>query len=310
MRAVFLNEGKVEVRDIEELSGDGIKVHVKSAGICGSDLHMRELKFPMECASGHEVAGVLDNGTPVVVEPLIPCGACDYCQTGNYHLCPMVGTLGITINGGMADEVIVPERCLVSLPSNVNVKDACLIEPVAVAIHGIRKANPDGNERAAVIGGGAIGLCAVAAAKPVCAEVGLAARYPHQIETGNRLGAKEIDGLYDIVLECAGTESAVNQAMDICKPAGKIVMLGTFWDGGIVFPQLAAMLREIQVINSYTYAEIDGKRDFDVAAELLAENPDLADTLITHRFPLEEAEQAFAVAADRKSGAIKVVLEP
>ncbi len=66
MRAVYLNEGKVEVRDMGELKGEGIKVRVKSAGICGSDLHMHELKFPMECASGHEAAGVLEDGTPVV----------------------------------------------------------------------------------------------------------------------------------------------------------------------------------------------------------------------------------------------------
>ena len=309
MRAVYYQEGKVELREMRELPDEGKKVHVRSAGICGSDLHILKMKWPMPCVAGHEIAGVLDDGTPVAVEPLIPCGECEYCRGGDYNLCKLVITLGIGRNGGMADEVIVPERSLVYLPSNVDVKDACLIEPLAVAVHGMRKAGVSAKERVAVIGGGAIGLSAVAVAASSYAEVGLSARYRHQIETGSLIGAREIDGLYDLVVECAGTESAVNQAVKLCRPNGKILMLGTHWEG-VSFPQLAAMLKELTVVNSYTYAASSSGRDFDIAAALLSRNPQVARALITHRFPLAEVKQAFMAAGDRKAGAIKVILEP
>ncbi len=309
MRAVYFDDGKIEVREIDKLNEEGKRVFVKSAGICGSDLHMLEMNFPGSFIAGHEIAGILDDGTPVAVEPAIPCGECEYCKSGQYNLCPKLIVLGIARNGGMADEVIVPERCLVYLPANVDVKDACFIEPLAVAVHGMRKAGIEAGQRVAVIGGGTIGLCAVAVARANHTEVGLSARYDHQKEIGRRLGAGEIEGQYDLVVECAGTDSAINQAMSLCKSGGKILLLGTYW-AGISFPQLTAMMKETTIINSYMYAESNGIRDFDVATALLSRNPDIAGALITHRFPLNEAVKAFSVACDRKSGAIKAVLEP
>ncbi len=309
MRAVYFADGKVELKEVEESRDKGKKVHIRSTGICGSDLHMLEKNLPIPFVIGHEIAGVLDDGTPVAVEPSIPCEKCEHCNAGEYNLCQLGSTLGISHNGGMADQVIVPERSLVYLPSNVDVKDAGLIEPIAVAVHGIRKAGVKKNQRVAVIGGGTIGLCAVAVAQPSCSEVGLYARYSHQMDAGNSLGANEIEGLYDTVVECAGTESAVNKAVNLCRPGGKIVMLGTYWEG-LSFPQLASMMKELTIINSYMYASSGPVRDFDIAATLFSQNPGITDALITHRFPLSEATQAFDVARDRKAGAIKVMLEP
>jgi len=311
MRAVYFDEGKVELREIQELPDKGKRVHVRSIGICGSDLHMLEMKVPINCVVGHEIAGVLDDGKPVAVEPMVPCDVCENCRAGDYNLCQLGSetVLGYGRNGGMADEVMVPERCLVYLPSNVKVKDACLIEPLAVAVHGMRKAGVIGNQRVAVVGGGTIGLSAVAVAKSSYAEVGLSARHPHQMAAGIRLGANKIDGLYDLVVECAGTESAVNQAVELCRPHGTLLMLGTYWQR-LSFPQLAVMMKEITVVNSYMYAASGAGRDFDIAAALLAHNPEIANALITHRFPLTEVAQAFSVARERKAGAIKVTLEP
>ncbi len=309
MRAVYFDDGKATLREIEALADEGVKVHVRSIGICGSDLHMLELKFPGSFVAGHEIAGMLDDGTPVAIEPIVPCGECEYCKTGRYNLCPNAMVLGIARNGGMADEVSVPRRCLVYLPSNVDVKYACLIEPLAVAVHGIRKAGLDAGRRVAVIGGGTIGLCAVAVARANHAEVGLAARYEHQMAIGQRFGAGKTEGQYDLVVECAGTDQAMKRALDLCRPGGRILVLGTYW-GGLTFPQLSAMLKEVSIINSYMYAERDGLRDFDIAASLLSRKPEIAGSLITHRFPLSEAEKAFATARDRKAGAIKVVMAP
>jgi threonine dehydrogenase-like Zn-dependent dehydrogenase len=271
---------------------------------------MLELKFPLKYIVGHEVAGLLDDGTSVAVEPISPCNECEHCRKGDYNLCrgATASLLGVGRDGCMADELRVPERCLLYLPTGVDVKDACLIEPLAVAVHGLRKAGLEAGQRFAVIGGGAIGLCAVAAAADGGAAVGLSARYEHQIAAGKRLGAVPVEGKYDLVAECTGSRDALKQAVELCRPGGRVLLLGVYWEG-ISLP-MTVMMKEITTVSSYMYSAGGGVRDFDVAAKILSRHPGIAATLITHRFPLAEVKQAFAVARDRKSGAIKVVLEP
>jgi threonine dehydrogenase-like Zn-dependent dehydrogenase len=209
----------------------------------------------------------------------------------------------------MAEEAILPERSLVYLPENVDVRDACLIEPLAVALHGLRKAGLAGGMRVAVVGGGAVGLCAVASAALACAEVGLVARYPHQADAGRRLGAKDVAGTYDLVVEAAGSGSAVSEAVALCRPNGRLLLLGTYWDG-LDFPHYAVAQKELTLFATMMYARSGARRDCDEAAALLAGNPEIARSLISHRFPLEQAPEAFEVARSRKGGSIKVVLEP
>jgi threonine dehydrogenase-like Zn-dependent dehydrogenase len=173
----------------------------------------------------------------------------------------------------------------------------------------MRRAGLEAGQRVAVVGGGAIGLCAVAVAKAGNATVGLSARYDHQTAAGKSLGAGEVEGSYDLVVECAGTEKAVNRAVKLCRPKGKVLILGTHWNG-LPLQQISVMMKEITIASSFMYAANGTVRDFDVAVALLARHPEIAKALITHRFPLAEAKQAFAVARDRKAGAIKVVMEP
>jgi threonine dehydrogenase-like Zn-dependent dehydrogenase len=311
MRAIRFVDGKVEVGEAPSPSREGVKVRVCSIGICGSEVHMLDHGFPIPVIPGHEIAGELDDGTPVGLEPLVPCGECAQCTTGDYNMCALGPgiVLGVGVDGGMADEVIVPARSLVHLPTNVDVRDACLIEPLAVALHGLRKAGLSGEMRIAVLGGGAIGLCVVASAVDACAEVGLIARYPHQVEAGERLGAIGTEGKYDLVIECSGSRGAVNEAVALCRTKGRLLLLGTYWDG-LDFPHYAVAQKELTITATMMYSISGVGRDCDLAAALLAKNPEVAKSLITHRFPLEEAPKAFDVARDRKAGSIKVVLEP
>ena len=311
MRAVRFVEGRVAVEEVPAASGEGVRVRVRSIGICGSELHMLDRRFPIAGIPGHEFAGELEDGTAVGVEPLAPCAKCEECARGAYNMCrlgPRI-VLGVGRDGGMADEVVIPERSLISLPANLDVKDACLIEPVAVALHGLGKAGLCGGMRVAVVGGGAVGLCAVAGAVFACAEVGLVARYPHQVKAGRRLGAEDVAGTYDLVVECAGSESAVDVAVGLCRPSGRLLLLGTYWDG-LNFPHYAVAQKDLTLFATMMYAMSGAWRDCDQAAALLAGNPEIARSLISHRFPLEEAPKAFEVARNRKAGSIKVVMEP
>ena len=312
MRAVRAENGAVRIDQVDPPRGDGVRVRVDSVGICGSDLHLvaGEMTSP-ETTLGHEIAGTTDDGTPVAIEPLDPCGSCEPCTTGQYNLCTKGAAmiLGIGLDGGMADEVLVPERSLVPLPTGLEVRHASLVEPLAVLVHALRRSEVQPGQRVAVVGGGAIGLCAVAVARARGCEVALVARHDAQREAGERLGATAVNGFYDVVVEAAGSESALAHAVELAKPGGYLSVPGIYW-GSVALPGLPLCLQQIDLCPATLYGRHAGGRDVDAAAALLAITPDLADTLITHRFPLDAAAEAFATAASREEGAIKVVLEP
>ncbi len=311
MKAVRSIEGRPTVVEVPEPAGDGIRVRVASAGICGSDLHM--LPMGLQATFGHEVAGLLPDGTPVAVEPIEPCRVCPACVDGNYQRCikgPAM-VFGVGRDGGMADECLVRPSALAPLPAGVAADVGCLVEPLAVAVHGVRRGGVTGGDRVAVIGGGSIGQMALVVAQSAGATVDVVARHDRQREAAHRLGAGEPHGDdYAVVIEAAGTASALSDAVDRCRPGGTVVLLGSYWDGAVELPGLSVTMKEISLVPASMYGRVGPSRDIDVAATILAARPELADAVITHRFPLDAASDAFAVAADRSAGAIKVVLEP
>jgi len=313
MKAVRCDHGKVHLQEVPRPQGEGVRVKVASVGICGSDLHLLTSGFPVTATLGHEIAGITANGTPVAIEPIVSCGTCDYCLRGDYNLCVLGSfqtTIGIGRDGGMAEELIVPERCLVPLPSGLAVADACLVEPLAVAIHGFILAGATSSDRIAIIGGGSIGQCAVAAARGITDDVTLIARHDGQKAAGERLGAKlGADGAYDFVVDCAGTSAALAEAVALCKPGATLLLLATYWEG-LTLPAFEVTTKQIRIVSSASYSRHGIYRDVDVAATLMAGNPAIAETIITHRLPLDAAEEAFAIAGNRAAGAIKVTLAP
>jgi threonine dehydrogenase-like Zn-dependent dehydrogenase len=311
MRAVRCTEGRVQLVDVPVPGGDGVRVAVRSAGICGSDLHMAAGGFPIPHTLGHEIAGQLADGTPVAVEPLAPCSRCEFCEAGQYNWCRRGSemVMGVGRDGGMAEEMVVPERCLVRLPSGIDVRDACLIEPMAVAICGLGRVGWSPRPRAAVVGGGTIGLCAVAACHAGGLSVALVARHEAQREAGRRLGATAADGEYELVVDAAGTERSLEQCVSLCRPGATLLLLATYWQG-LTLPNFAVTDKGLTILASSMYAQRGLVRDIDAAAAMLARWPEIARVVITHRLPLEAAAEGFATAARRDEGAIKVVLEP
>jgi threonine dehydrogenase-like Zn-dependent dehydrogenase len=311
MRAVRNTEDGIRVLDLPapEPTGDEVVVKVAASGICGSDLHLVEWG-PLPVTLGHEIGGWLDDGTPVAIEPVrYRCGECDSCQTGDTHLCRSAQTVGIGMDGGMADAVAVTPDCIVPLPEGLSVHDASLVEPVACAVRAMHRAGVESGQRVAVIGGGTLGIAAVAAAANLGCDVGVAARHPHQVAAAEAVGGHPIDGHYDVVVEAAGTGSALSEAVGLARVRGTVALLGTYW-GEITAKAMPIGLKELDVVGCLAYGEHGGHREVEDAATLLAAVPELAAALITHRFPLDDAAEAFRVASDRSAGAIKVTLEP
>jgi 2-desacetyl-2-hydroxyethyl bacteriochlorophyllide A dehydrogenase len=340
MHAAFCNEpGQLELREVDRptAANGHVVVKVRSCGICGSDLHFFHGRFPPPpVCPGHEIsgevtdvganAGDLRPGDRVAVEPLVVCRECAYCRTGDYQLCGDFRLIGTMLDGGFAQYLRVPAYALFHLPAGVDYEVGALTEPLAVAVHAARLANVRLGDRVLVLGAGTIGLLSVAAARAAGAsEVWVTARRPQQYAAAEALGAARIftgpdadtavSGAahaqpVDVVIETVGgTADTINDAIHLVRPAGTVAVLGVF----TTMPTcdaLSLVVKEVRLVGSLTYGRPGPRADFDVALQLLADQPDRFRRLITHRFPLTEINRGFAIAADKETGSIKVAIQP
>jgi 2-desacetyl-2-hydroxyethyl bacteriochlorophyllide A dehydrogenase len=218
----------------------------------------------------------------------------------------------VTIDGGMAERYRAPADRLIPLPEGLDVRDAAIVEPTAVAWHAVGLGGTSPDTSVAVVGAGGLGLLAVACARGRGAEaVAIEARHAHQRDAAERLGARVgTEGAYDVVIEAAGTEESLALAADLVAPGGTVVVLGVHLTPTLPLPWHQMFMKEARLIPSLGYCAHAGGTEIGEAAELLASSPEIVDTVITHRFPLCDAPEAFRVARDKSSGAIRVVLEP
>lgn len=310
MHAVMNTDNGIRAVDVGDPDGAGVRLSVVSAGICGTDVTFAAAGIG-GFIYGHEFAGVDGDGTGYFVEPTIYGGKCEECRGGNPQRCtePGHGNLGVYSDGGMAETVVVPEYTLLALPAQLNVRDACLIEPGAVAWHAVRRAQVRPDERFLVVGGGSVGLLAAAAAQYQGLDVDVATRHANQIVAAERLGFGRPEGAYDVVLDAGGNDSSLARAAEAARPGGRIVSLGVYTTT-MPIPGVLSLIKELSYINSIAYGRHDGVREVEEVASMLAKKPEIARTIITHRYPIEDAHEAFRVAAGRQAGAIKVVIEP
>jgi len=290
-----------------------LRVQVRSCGICASDLHLAQWNLPVTL--GHEFAGVLDDGTAVAVQPNAWCGECDRCLAGETQLCRHGASRlhGVSVDGGLADEVVVDRRCLVPLPAGVDPAIGALVEPLAVGAHAAGRVAVDPGERVLVIGGGSIGLTTVAALGARGLDVDLVARHPHQRASGELLGAgAQLGEEYAAVVDAAGTQSSLDEAVTRVRPGGTVVVVATYWDPVTI--DAALLTKEVRIVPSAMYGhtghEHGDASEFEAAAALLAARSEVVDALVRHRLGLDDAPEAFRVAGDRAAGAIKVLLQP
>jgi threonine dehydrogenase-like Zn-dependent dehydrogenase len=298
------------VIELPDSPATGVRVSVASSGICGSDLHLASFG-PSEVTLGHEFCGSLDDGTPVAVLPAVRCGRCPRCLAGEEQQCDAAigSTYGVSLDGGLADDAWVDPACAIPLPPTPTLDVACLVEPIAVALHGAHRAGVVAGTRVLVIGAGPIGLCSVTVARRLGASVDALARRSERLAAAERLGAEPDAGSgYDIVLDAAGTQSSLDQAVTRVRPGGTIGVLAGFWEPVTI--GMALLMKEVVLVPAFTYGHHHEVSEFEEAVRVLDDAPELPEAVITHRFTLDDAAEAFRVAADRTSGAIKVVVVP
>ena len=314
MRAVRLAGAKrlevIELPDPEPDDGE-VVVRVAAAGICGSDLSCYKAGVFSGSVLGHEFSGFVD-GKPVVVDPKLPCGACADCRNGSSYRCVEALTRGPggTRDGAFAELVAVPAFMVHGLPAGLDVADACLVEPLSVAIHGIVRAGfvPDD---AIVVGLGPIGLLAVAALRAAgCASVTGVDPIGVRRSLATTLGAERVFGSIEeaptgvpVVLECTGRPELLQSTTNLLAPGGVAVLLGVPMSEASVVP-MVWVTREQSVVGSIS----SSADDFRAAMELLAARPEIAG-IITKRVALDALPQAFEDLIARPADG-KVVVDP
>lgn len=312
MKAVRYGADGPTLAESPDPVGDGVIIDIAFAGICGTDISAASNGAGLPVIPGHEMSGVDPEGRPVTVIPTAACGTCVHCLRGNVHYCDdALGRLhGLSgLDGGFAERVIVDPASVVPLPHGMPLDLAALCEPTAVAFHALQRLAPSVDGCLLVLGGGTVGLLAATVAHRRGYDVRVIARHEHQASALTALGVEVLDAhgseSFSHVLDSAGSHTALATAYERCEPGGTVASIGS--SGWSAPNSEAGLVKEITLRPAMLYTA----GEFRNAVRWLGQNQDVAEVAITHRFSLDQVDQAFAAATDRAgSGAIKVLLRP
>ena len=308
----------------EPVPGPGeVVVRSEACGICGSEvegyLGLMPNRVP-PLVMGHEFAGVVVGlgagvdptwaGRRVAVNPIAGCGKCRYCVAGRRNVCPERTLVGVGSPGGFAGATAVPERCLFEMPAGLDPRLGALAEPLANGVHAIRRAAPDGAERAVVIGAGTIGLaCMQAAMLHGIPDVTVVERHParrdHALRLGATAAAESADGVApgaDLVIDAAGTEDTRRRALDLLGPAATAIFIGMQSDE-TALPWRRVVRGNHTIRGVFAYEDTDFRSALELLAAGSAGIGELKAVL-----PLEAGPAAFAELAEGPTAEIKVFL--
>lgn len=315
MRALVLGDGSPRVTNVEapiRAPGEA-RVRVRLAGVCDTDLQLAKGYLGFRGVPGHEVVGeVLEadaarwRGRRVVADINAGCGACDECRARGGHHCPQRTVLGIVgRSGALAEELVVPERCLVEVPERVADEAAVFAEPLAAALHVLDDAGAP--SRAVVLGDGKLGLLVAQALASAGVPTALVGRHAHKLALARAAGVETfLEGEAPaalrgapLVVEATGNAEGLAAALGLAAPRGTVVLKTT------VAQRLTVDLAPL-VVNE---VRLVGSRcgDLSRAIDMLAQGKVNPLPLVEARYPLSRAEEALAHAG--RKGALKVLVE-
>jgi threonine dehydrogenase-like Zn-dependent dehydrogenase len=318
-----------------EPGANQVLLNVAYCGICGSDLHFRDVPelFRPGTVPGHEVSASIaalgdgvtgwSVGDRVSVLPFAQCGECELCRSGNEQVCPHAVPNGVGLGtgrpGGYAEQMIADERMLFALPDAVDDRAGAFVEPLAVAVRAVEKAGLTPEEPVVVLGGGPIGLLTglVLRDRGYDRSV-LVSRNRARAEWAERLGIptlplanadsavpRLVGGAPACVFECAGTPSAAQLGLELVRPLGQVILVGIAMEPlNLAAPPL--VLKEAEIRGALTYR----RSDFTEAIDLLARGRIPTDELVTAVAPLEQTEAMFQALTAPGNTHVKVLLEP
>ena len=341
MRAVVAHSAKdlrIESIAAPELGPTDIRVRIQAGGICGSDLHyynhggfgVVRLKEPM--VLGHEIAGTIEAvgadatrvrvGQRVAVNPSRPCNQCRYCLEGRQNQCLDMRFYGSAmrfphVQGGFREALVCEERQAEPIADGVSIGEAAMAEPLAVCLHGARRAGPLLGKRVLITGSGPIGaLCVIAARRAGAEEIVVTDVADGALSFARQVGAERTinilsepdalaaygadKGTFDAMFEASGNEAALRGGFEAVRPGGVIVQLGL--GGEMKLPMNMLVAKELQVRGTFRFHE-----EFALAVSLIGKKLVDVKPLISATLPFTQASEAFELAGDR-SRSMKVQL--
>lgn len=323
---------KTQNVDIPEPGPGQVRIDVAFTGVCGTDLHIyhghMDSRVKAPAVIGHEMSGTIAAlgtgvtnwaiGDPITVMPLRWCGECPACLTGHSHICHRLEFIGIDSTGSMQSSWTVPAELLVALPATLDLAIAALVEPLAVAVHDVRRAGLGRNDTAVVIGGGPVGILIAQVATQAGADVLVFEVDPFRRRLAAELGLRAVDPLsvspVDVVntwtkgagatsaFEVSGTAAGVETAVGVLGVRGRLIQVA-------IHPEPRSVdlhrffWRELQLLGARLY----NGSDFVRAVELVANAKIRVRPLISATVPLTEAHKAFD--ALEAGGVMKILID-
>jgi len=337
-KALFIHgAGDIRISDYSppEPQSNEVMVQVKAVGVCGSDLHYYKdggigaAKISTAFIPGHEFSAVvtqdipeknIERGELVAVDPASPCHACEWCARGYHNLCPQVKFIGAPpFNGAMTSSLPVPSSALIKLPDGINAEQAAMLEPLGVCIHAIDLAKPRLIESIGVIGCGGIGLGIIQLlVKTGCHQIIAIDPQTHRADKALSIGATvsgpSIDTVKaatdargcDLIIEATNSPDGMADAVLSAAIGGRVVLVGIpDGDTYTAFSAAQARRRGLDMRFSRRMGDV-----YSRAISLVQQAKVDVDTLITHRFSIEEAKQAFELQVNEAPGLIKSMILP
>lgn len=327
-----------EVPDPELVNEDDVLIRMKAVGVCGSDVHYyatgrigsQIVKYPFRV--GHECAGVVEKigsavklikpGDRVAIEPAISCGECDQCTAGRHHTCRKLLFLGCPgqIEGCLSEFIVMPERCCFLIKDSMTFEQGALSEPLAIGCYAVKKAQPVQGKSIGILGAGPIGLSVllptlhngagrIYVTDKIDERLAVAAKAgacwtgnPDRIDVVDEICRAEPAQL-DIVFECCGQQEALDQAVEMLKPGGTLVIIG--------IPQVDRISFSIDLLRRKEISVRNIRRQVDCVQTALdiIDNADIdVDFMVTHRFSLEDSVKAFDLVEQYGDGVVKAMI--
>ncbi|NCO33065.1 MAG: alcohol dehydrogenase [Armatimonadetes bacterium CG2_30_59_28] len=322
---------------------DETLLQVTVTSICGSDLHwytdggIGETRIESPLVVGHEFAGVVaeigenardgfDNplsvGQRVAVDPAMPCHRCEYCEKGHPNLCRRLHFCGtFPDDGSLSEFMIVPARTCFPLPDELTNLEGAMMEPLGIGIHAVRLAEINIAESVAVLGSGPIGLFIIALAKLAGASPIIATDlHPWRLEMAKLYGADLVfdgnedpvqsiraatgDRGVDVVFEAAFGNETVYQSAQVAGLGARVVLIGITEKNSFALPASTSRRKGLTIKMSRRM-----KHTYPTAMKLALERKIDLNTMVTHRFPLADADRAFALNAAYENNMVKAVIE-
>lgn len=322
-----------------ELGGAAdVLIRIRTVGVCGSDLHYytqgrigsQVVQYPFTV--GHECAGTVEAvgpgvtrvrpGDRIAVEPSVSCGECDQCRIGRMHTCRRNRFLGCPgqLPGALSEFLVMPDHNCFPIRDETSFARGTISEPLAIGVYAVKLAALPPGARIGILGMGPIGMSVLLPALhaghgPVYCTDRIEARlalagaagatysgHIDQTDTTAEILDREPHGL-DAVFECCGQQDALNQAVDLLKPGGTLMIIGIPETDRVSFPVDRMRRAEVRIQNVRRQVGC-----VEEALDLIEERKVDVDPMITHHVPFEQAKEAFDMVADYRDGVLKAMI--